>query len=186
VMMELVDLSDQGLVILPLHRLVRGLTPSVLTKLVDRLSDVFALESIALKEHPCQLQAGSCLEILGLQANAVVVLKRRHDVSLETMMPGNRSRAYREFGVSILNHVILDKMLGGTKDLEVAYAIDLKEAYRQVIEKGKYQLAFLLNSPQPEMVMAVADAQDKMPSKSTYFYPKLPAGLVINSLDDWA
>jgi len=182
VMMELVDFSDPGLVVLPLHRLVRGIAPSKLMQLEDRLRNFFILESGPLKAGDCQLPAGSCLGILGLQPGSLVVLKRHQDISLEAMMPGNRSQAYREFGVSILNHIILDNVLSGAKNLDIAYTVDLKEAYQQ-IKEGKYQLAFLLNPPQPEMVKAVADAQDRMPSKSTYFYPKLPAGLIINPLD---
>jgi uncharacterized protein (DUF1015 family) len=182
VMMELVDFSDPGLVVLPLHRLVRGIAPSILVELGDQLRNFFVVESVSLKTGDCQLSDDSCLGILGLQPDSLVVLRRRQDISLETMMPGNRSQAYREFGVSLLNHVILDKVLGGAKALEVAYTVDLKEAYQQITE-GKYQLAFLLNPPQPEMVKAVVDAQDRMPSKSTYFYPKLPAGLIINPLD---
>ena len=181
VMMELVDFSDPGLVILPLHRLVRGIAPSILVGLGDQLRNFFVLESVPLKAGSCQLSDDSCLGILGLQPDSLVVLKRRQDISLEAMMPGNRSQAYRRFNVSILNHIILDKMLGLTSKENVAYTVDLKEAYQQINE-GKYQLAFLLNPPQPEMVKAVADAQDRMPSKSTYFYPKLPAGLIINPL----
>ena len=182
VMMELVEFSDPGLVVLPLHRLVRGIAPSILVGLGDQLRNFFVFESVPLKTGDCQLPADSCLGILGLQPGSLVILKRRQDISLEAMMPGNRSQAYREFDVSILNHIILDKVLSGAKDLDVAYTVDLKEAYQQTKE-GKYQLAFLLNPPQPEMVKAVADAQDRMPSKSTYFYPKLPAGLIINPLD---
>ncbi|NWF77841.1 MAG: DUF1015 domain-containing protein [Chloroflexi bacterium] len=189
VMMELVDFSDPGLVVLPIHRLVHGIAPATLTGLEDRLRKFFVLESVPLKtDSPdaLRLPSNSCLGILGLQPGSLVVLKRRHPdsigVSLEAMMPGNRSQAYREFGVSILNHIILDDVLSGAKDLDVAYTVDLQEAYQQVRE-GKYQLAFLLNPPQPDIVKAVADAQDRMPSKSTYFYPKLPAGLIINPLD---
>ena len=182
VMMELVDFSDPGLVVLPLHRLVRGIEPSILVGLGDQLKSFFVLESVPLKAAGCQLPADSCLGILGLQPDSLVILKRRQDISFEAMMPGNRSQAYRKFDVSILNHIILDKMLGFTSKENVAYTVDLKEAYKQIRE-GKYQLVFLLNPPQPEMVKAIADAQDKMPSKSTYFYPKLPAGLIINPLD---
>jgi len=182
VMMELVDFSDPGLIVLPLHRLVRGIAPSILVGLGDQLRNFFVLESVPSKAGDCQLPADSCLGILGLQPDSLVALKRRQDISLEAMIPGNRSQAYQEFDVSILNHIILDKLLSGAKDLDVAYTVDLKEAYQQ-IKEGKYQLAFLLNPPQPEMVKAVADAQDRMPSKSTYFYPKLPAGLIINPLD---
>jgi uncharacterized protein (DUF1015 family) len=185
VMMELVDFSDPGLVVLPLHRLVRGIASSILVELGEQLRNFFVLESVPLKAGSCgalRLPADGCLGILGLQPGSLVILRRRQDISLEAMMPGNRSQAYREFGVTILNHIILDKLLGLTSKEDVAYTVDLKEACQQ-IKAGKYQLAFLLNPPQPEMVKAVADAQDRMPSKSTYFYPKLPAGLVINSLD---
>ena len=181
VMMELVEFSDPGLVVLPLHRLVRGILPSSLVGLGDRLRDFFALESVPLRTGEWHLPVDSCLGVLGLQVGSLVVLKKRQDVSFEAMMPANRSQTYRDFGVSILNHIVLDKVLSGVKDLELAYTVDLKEAHEQIRE-GKYQLAFLLQPPQPETVKAVADAHDRMPRKSTYFYPKLPTGLVINPL----
>jgi uncharacterized protein (DUF1015 family) len=182
VLMELVEFSDPGLVVLPLHRLVRGIAPSTLAGLGDQLRKFFVLESVPLKTGSYQLPVDSRLGILGLQPGSLVILRKRQGVSLEVMMPGDRSRAYREFGVSILNHIILEKMLGLTSKENVGYTVDLKEAYQQITE-GKYQLAFLLNPPQPQTIKAVADAQDRMPSKSTYFYPKLPAGLIINPLD---
>jgi hypothetical protein len=201
-MMELVDFSDPGLLVLPLHRLVHGIASSTLAGLEKQLENFFTLEFVSLSEDSLASYCSRTfalsviaseakqsrssqdivLGILGLRAGALVLLRRRQDISLEAMMPGNRSQAYREFGVSILNHIILDKLLGLTSKENVAYTVDLKEAYQQ-IKEGEYQLAFLLNPPQPEMVKAVADAQDRMPSKSTYFYPKLPAGLVINPLD---
>ena len=181
VMMELVDFSDPGLVILPLHRLVRGIAPSVLAGLGDQLRNFFALEPVSAKADSYQLSADSCLGVLGLLPGFLAVLKKRQDVSLQALMPGHRSQAYRDFSISILNHIIWDNILGFTSKEDVAYTVDWKEAYQQ-IEEGKYQLAFLANPPQPEVVKAVADAQDKMPSKSTYFYPKLPAGLIINPL----
>lgn len=182
VMMELVDFTDPGLVILPLHRLVRDTRPTVLAQLRDRLREVFVLDSIPLEGDNYELPANSCLGILGLEHGSLVALRQREGISLHTMMPMNRGQAYRQFNVSILNHIILDKMLGVTSKDDVAYTVDLKQAYRY-IKEGKYQLAFLLNAPRPEMVRAVADAQDRLPSKSTYFYPKLPAGLIINPLD---
>ncbi|MGD2065251.1 MAG: DUF1015 domain-containing protein [Dehalococcoidia bacterium] len=182
VMLELVDFSDPGLVVLPLHRLVRGITPSILGGLAHQLKNFFVLESVPLKAGCCQLLTDSCLGILGLQPGSLVLLKRHRDISFQTMMPGSRSRTYREFDVSILNHIILKKIMGLTPKQDIAYTVDLKEAH-QHIEEGKHQLAFLLNPPQPERVKAIADARDRMPAKSTYFYPKLPAGLVINPLD---
>jgi uncharacterized protein (DUF1015 family) len=181
VMMELVEFSDAGLIVLPLHRLVRGIASSNLSGLGDQLKDFFAVESVPFGTGKWDPPADSCLGILGLQPGSVVVLRRRDDVSLEALMPANRSQAYREFGVSILNHIILDRVLGGAQDLDIGYSIDLKGAHEQ-IKEGKYQLALLLRPLRPEMVKAVADAGDRMPRKSTYFYPKLPTGLVINPL----
>jgi uncharacterized protein (DUF1015 family) len=182
VMVELIGFSDPGLVVLPLHRLVRGILPSGLMSLRDRLEDFFTVESVVLRTGDLHLPVDGCLAILGLQADSSIVLKKRQDVFFEAMMPGNRSQGYREFGVSILNHIVLDRVLGGAKDLEVAYTVDPQEAWEK-IRGGTYQLAFLLHPPRLETIKAVADAQDRMPRKSTYFHPKLPAGLVINPLD---
>ena len=182
VMMELVDFSDPGMVVLPLHRLVRGIAPSALVGLEEQLRNFFVLEPVPVKADSYQLPADSCLGVLGLLPASLAVLKKRQDISFQDLMPGSRSQAYRDFSVSVLNHVILDNILGFPSKEDVAYTVDWKEAYQQ-IKKGKYQLAFLANPPQPEVVKWVADAQDKMPSKSTYFYPKLPAGLIINPLD---
>jgi uncharacterized protein (DUF1015 family) len=181
VMMELVDFSDPGLVVLPLHRLVRGMPSSKLLGLGDQIRNFFAVESVPLETGGWDLSFGSCLGILGLQPGLVVALRRRPDISFEALMPDNRSQAYREFGVSILNHIILDRVLGGGEGLDIDYSVDLKEAHEQ-IKAGKYQLAFLLHPPGTEMVRAVADARDRMPRKSTYFHPKLPTGLVISPL----
>jgi uncharacterized protein (DUF1015 family) len=182
IMLELVDFSDPGLVILPLHRLVRNIAPSTLAGLEDQLRNFFTLEPSPFKVGDYQLPDDSCLGILGLQSGSLVILKRRQDISLEAIMPTNRSQAYREFDVSILNHIILDKMLEITSKEDIAYTVDLKEAYQQTKEM-KYQLAFLLHPPQPEMVRTIADSKDRMPGKSTYFHPKVPAGLIINPLD---
>jgi uncharacterized protein (DUF1015 family) len=206
VMMELVDFSDPGLVVLPVHRLVRGIASSALAALQRQLEHFFTLEFVSSSEEsfaafhrqPFSLSAmatrgaANSMQshqqediisgVLGLQAGTLVLLRRRQGISFEAMMPRDRSEAYREFGVSILNHIIFDKMLGLTSKEDIVYTVDLKEAYQQ-IKEGKYQLAFLLNPPHPDIIKAVASAQDRMPSKSTYFYPKLPAGLVINPLD---
>lgn len=182
VMMELVEFSDPGLVVLPLHRLVRGILPSSLVNLVDRFRDFFNVEIFALGTGGWHLPVDSCLGVLGLQPDSLLELSRRQDVPLETMMPSSRSQTYRELGVSVLNDIVFDGVLSEAKDIEVAYTVDIEEA-RQQTKEGKYQLAFLLHPPQVEMIKAVADARDRMPAKSTYFYPKVPAGLVINPLD---
>jgi uncharacterized protein (DUF1015 family) len=210
IMMELVEFSDPGLVILPIHRLVRGIASSTLAGLKKQLENFFALEFIPLTEalschsegseesQPFASAQSMVLGILGLEPRSLVVLKQRQGTLIEAMMPGNRSQIYKRFSISILNHVILKRILGlkchyssgalarssealASEEESIAYTADLDEACQQ-IKEGKYQLAFLLSPPQPEVIKAIADAKDRMPRKSTYFYPKLPAGLIINSL----
>jgi uncharacterized protein (DUF1015 family) len=64
----------------------------------------------------------------------------------------------------------------------VAYTPNAIQA-RRLVESGEYQLAFLLNPIPVSTIKILADASDRMPGKSTYFYPKLPTGLVINRLE---
>ena len=64
---------------------------------------------------------------------------------------------------------------------DFAYARDDAEAQRLVID-GEYDVAFLLRPPDVEVVKAVAGAGQNMPPKSTYFYPKVPTGLLFNPL----
>ena len=182
VMMELVEFSDSGLVVLPLHRLVRGISPSSLASLTDRFRDFFNVEVVALGTGSWHLPVSSCLGVLGLRPDCLVVLNKRQDSALATMMPSGRSQTYRELCVSILNHVVFERILSEAKDIEIGYTVSIEEA-RQRIGDGKYQLAFLLHPPRVEMIKSVADARDRMPAKSTYFHPKVPAGLVINPLD---
>ena len=64
----------------------------------------------------------------------------------------------------------------------LAFTHDGEEALR-LVDSGGCAVAFLLSPAPVEQVLAMADAGERMPQKSTYFYPKLPAGLVMNPLD---
>jgi len=188
IMMELVDFNDPGIIILPIHRLLRGATNSSLARLRSGLERIFTVESIPLSEGSIRNLKGkvpgeSVLGILGLELDRLLVLREREDVSIEGMMPDNRSEAYKKLDTSILNHLVLHRMLGFVESKgEIAYTVDTEEAW-QAIREGKYQLGFLLSEPRVDVIKAIADAKDRMPRKSTYFYPKLPAGLIINSVD---
>jgi len=187
IMMTLVDFSDSGLITLPIHRLVRGIAPTTLSGLREKLNEFFTLEYVSftgslIDSVKYKMIGGALLGILGLETGSLVLLKKRHDLSIDDVMPKGHSQDYNNLNVSILAHIILGRMLGFSQDSEdIAYTVDADEACRQVKE-GKYQLAFLLGSLQPEMVKNIADARERMPRKSTYFYPKLPTGLVINYL----
>jgi uncharacterized protein (DUF1015 family) len=188
VMVELVDLSDPGITILPIHRLLRGLSASALAELRSKLEHVFVVQSISVTEGLISDLKGrmpddALLGILGLELGCLLLLRQRQNIRVEGMMPDGRSQAYKNFDVSVLSDLIIDGMVGFTGSRgDIAYSVDINEVW-QAIRDGEYQLAFLVNEPQVGVIKAIADAKDRMPRKSTYFYPKLPAGLVINSLD---
>ncbi|HLV80216.1 MAG TPA: hypothetical protein VKT32_08025, partial [Chthonomonadaceae bacterium] len=97
------------------------------------------------------------------------------------------SPAWRHLDVTILQALVLDRTLGiSWSELahtpDVAYTRDVDEAVRKV-EEGEFQLACLLQDPTVAEVHDVAAAGDKMPQKSTYFYPKLWSGLIFRTLD---
>ena len=188
VMMTLVEFQDPGLLILPPHRLVRGITKSAFDGLYDKLSTLFRIsEFVASKPRVWEeiegLRGSSetpFLALLGLKQDAVFVLEPRNLDALGSMMPQFHSDLYRKLEVSIIDHVLLENMLGVSHEKEkVGYSYLLEDAIARV-QNGEYQIAFLVKPITAGTIKAVADRDDKMPKKSTYFYPKVPAGLIIN------
>ena len=183
VMMTLVSFSDPGIVMLPVHRIVKGLSAEQLTALKERLNDFFEVTSSPQNAGNLHDDHGVPIRILGLQSGEILELRLRSSVSLDEVMPAGRSGVYKRLNVSLVEHLILEYILGIPEENEnVAYTHDIEFA-RGAVERGEYQLAFLLSPFPVTTIKSISDAGDRMPKKSTYFYPKLPTGLVINSLD---
>jgi uncharacterized protein (DUF1015 family) len=182
VMMTLVSFSDPGLIVLPVHRLMGNLSAEALAQFRSNLGTYFELESAPLGEAGLPEIRGAITRVLGLELGNVVALRVRQSASLREMIPGGHSEAYKRLEVSIVQHLLIDRLTGFDKSSSVAYTPNMVEA-RRMTESGEYQLAFVLNHVPVATIKAIADANDKMPGKSTYFYPKLPTGLVINRLE---
>jgi uncharacterized protein (DUF1015 family) len=93
----------------------------------------------------------------------------------------------RDLELSTLHHLILEHILGlspqqQTSGETIGYSQD-EEGVLQALEKEDYQAAFILNPTKSADILTVANGGEKMPQKSTYFYPKLVSGLVINKID---
>jgi len=102
-------------------------------------------------------------------------------------LAGGLSAPLQELDVSVLHRLILDHILGLKPEEQVAegaisYSQD-EEKVLQMLDKEDYQAAFILNPPKAEEILAISGAGKTMPQKTTYFYPKLIDGLVINKLD---
>jgi uncharacterized protein (DUF1015 family) len=192
VMTTLVDFADPGLIILAPHRVIRGLSQSVLKELVTKLGAFFEITELpanipdawqkldAAMSKPDDIRLG----LFGPGKDKFYTLKLRNEAVLGEVMP-NQSDIYRKLDVSVLDHVILNKILelnidGRTED-RVSFSHDREESKKEVME-GKQQLVFFLKPVRPELIKMVSDANEKMPRKSTYFYPKAPAGIVVNPL----
>ncbi len=193
VMMSLVDLADPGLVILPPHRLVRGISRSLLGNLQSQLQTFFDIEALPINSSDVWQKVDSrltgitpdkqrvSLAVFGLEADKLLILTLRDPRAVDQFMPQFHGDLYNKLDVSLVDHVILEKLLAFDKDKEeitLAYSYNRAEAVNRVREQ-QYQLVFILNPVKPDLIKSVADAGDRMPRKSTYFYPKSPAGLVF-------
>ena len=109
----------------------------------------------------------------------------RDSAAMKQMLPG-KSKALRELDVSVLHTLVLERIMGidrenMAKQINLTYTRVFNEALSAVRE-GKAQCSFVLNPTRVEEIRDVASAGEKMPQKSTYFYPKLITGLVMNRL----
>ncbi len=192
VMMALVDFADPGVLILPPHRLVGGIPGAALGRLSAKLESLFDIEELLLDAPDVWakvdrgLAAGDevSLALFGLKEDRFLMLKLRDFATASRMMPYFHSELYKKLDVSVLDHVILEEFLGlgsGGEGAIIDFSYDGREAVKRVLEQ-EYQLAFLLRPIKPKVIKAIADADDRMPRKSTYFYPKAPAGLVLYKL----
>ena len=189
--------DDPGLVILPTHRLVRDLGPIDQVELEaefgsDWHGEYFPVWQDAppeqLKALLTQLHAqGQTERVIGLfgpDTTIFSILILRNKQLLE-QRAADRSDAWRKLDVALLDEGLLKPLLARTdadREQAVAYERDPYAALQAVL-RGEYQLALFLNPTRPEQVMEVAEAGDRMPEKSTYFYPKLPTGLVMRELE---
>jgi uncharacterized protein (DUF1015 family) len=189
VMMTLIDMADPGLVILPAHRMVNGLPASSLEALASRLETFFIVEEVAINEKNKRAQIsellsdtknGSRLVLCGLKKDRLMSLTLREPESVKSMFPAFHSDLYQTLDVSIVDHVILEELLGITQDKMGSYLNWVHDPVMALekVQAGEYQLGIIVNPVKPEAIKAIADKGDRMPKKSTYFYPKVPAGLV--------
>jgi len=183
VMMTLISFSDPGLLIMPIHRLLKNLPDKVIHELPTKLQKYFEVTSLPLTGNKLPYTQDASIMALGLEPGRVLTLKLRPGVSLHGIMPEDRPESYKKLEVSVVQHVILEHLMGITGETDmIAYTPNTEHAMK-LVEAGDFQLSFLLN-PIPSMtIKAIADAKDRMPRKSTFFHPKLPTGLVMNRLD---
>jgi uncharacterized protein (DUF1015 family) len=186
VLMCLVALQDPGLTVFPTHRLLRGLRPDqqeALAQALRRNFEVERLDSTAeLAPHPGD---GIRLGYIDSHFRRPFMLTLKDHAIADAALP-DHAEPYRRLDTAVLEALILKGALEmSDEDIDelsgLGYARDFDQAL-ELVEQGEYDAAFFTAPTPVEDVQAVAEAGESMPPKSTYFYPKVPTGLVFNSL----
>jgi uncharacterized protein (DUF1015 family) len=168
VLMFLANMLDEGLTILPTHRLLK----EILLDMNDILSEFFEIEPVN--------ETFDIKKTLNGRKRAFGFFKRGNNVWQVLQYKGGDlfeiSPDLREIDVIILHELVLKKIL---KTTEIGYEMDIEKALDKV-RNGEFSAAFFLNPTRVQDVEKAALSSVRMPPKSTYFYPKLLTGLVVN------
>jgi uncharacterized protein (DUF1015 family) len=186
VLMCLVALQDEGLTVFPTHRLIRDTTPQTQEALGSTLRELFAVEEI--EQADLRPPDGGGPLTMGYIDS---FFKRSFRLTLKDQASADEAlrdmpEPYRHLDTAVLEALVLKGPLGLSEDdishLEgLGYSRTDDEAL-QLVLSGEYDAAFFLRSTPIEQVRAIAAAGVNMPPKSTYFFPKVPTGLLFNPL----
>lgn len=192
------NMADPGLAIYGTHRLVSGLDPALVAALPQKLAGAFAVERLtpedtrvgaseAAEAITAYLEANhrQAFGLWGKDLDGAYGL-RLTDAEAVVAAEPDHSQAYRELDVTILQSLVLEQGLGITTgdmiaERYVAFFKDPKDAFER-LAGGEFQAGFFMNPTGLDQIRQVALGGERMPQKATFFYPKLPTGLVFHDL----
>ncbi|MGE4357481.1 MAG: DUF1015 domain-containing protein [Candidatus Omnitrophota bacterium] len=180
VMMYLTPLENEALKILSTHRVIKEAPPDLFNRLgvyfdiePKKKADLFSLLDSPKKNN----------YIFGMYTGGKVfyLLRLKKWLKPEMIVREDRSSAWKRLDVSLFHALIIEKIFGikNSDFKNIFYTQDIKEAISKVRSK-EFKVAFFLRPTSSQEVKEVALARERMPHKSTYFYPKLPSGLIIS------
>ena len=189
VMMTLIDFADPGLLVQPYHRMVGGLASATLVALRSRLLEVF--RATQFPEPPAGPEALESAVARHSESTPVLgLLEPGGEAPLMLSLPAEDGRggatsadeALRRFEGWILHQEVLNRVLGSEAERHIEYTHDPREAWERV-STGEQQMAFFLRPMPMDLFETLVSAGVRLPPKSTYFYPKIPTGLVFHLLE---
>lgn len=193
VLMALTDIDDPGLVVLPTHRLLFGLKQEALKKLTSqqlaRYFNVYEPEGVeashdVLLERLAEMGASQSSFVLSTAQKTWLL--SLNGAGKTRMEESGHSSAWNGLDVAIAHTLILEDTLGLNEEdiaagTHIQYTRDAQKAL-DAVQTGEAQASLILNATRVRQICDVAMADDRMPQKSTYFYPKLVTGFVMNPL----
>jgi uncharacterized protein (DUF1015 family) len=176
----------RGLSILPIHRLLKLDLRLDLNDFMDKAKEYFDIDQLKDRTRFFFLmQKAGCTEhLLGLYQNKKYFLLRLKNVKILDKLIADKPKEYRMLDVAILNYLVFKNIL--RLDLENLTAIKYSpDAYElmEAVDNDPLQVAFFLNPVKIQQIINIATSGNKMPPKSTYFYPKVLSGLVVNKFE---
>jgi uncharacterized protein (DUF1015 family) len=187
--MLLCSLSDPGLLIFPTHRLLTGLK--------DDSDKQLAIRDALMRDFEIE-ELGSANELEPTASNGAVAFgymdsfhRKPYRVTLKNQSIADEAlegmpAPYRRLDTAVLEALVLKGALKMSEDdishlRGLDYSKDLADAI-DAVETGRADCGFFMRATPVEQVREVAETGESMPPKSTYFYPKVPTGLVFNPL----
>ena len=197
VLMYLCSMSDPGLIILPAHRLLKSISAEVMEQAIKASHTYFTVTEYPYGPNDRQqvertfladLSASAHRQSIGIYAHqrpVFYLLTLRAGV-MDDLFRDKLDASLRLLDVTVLTRLVFMKIMGFDQarlddEQLIGYASAAEKAL-QSIDTGAYDVAFILNPTRMEQVQAVAQKGLIMPRKSTYFYPKVKSGLVMNTL----
>jgi uncharacterized protein (DUF1015 family) len=183
--------DDPGLVVFPTHRLIHSLPRFDFGELLVKAEEVFAVTpaSGTPEDLGRVLDGAPRASICAVAPDGrAALLVARSDVDLGAHpVLGKRPAVVRHTGVALLHDGLLEHVLGISPEAQAAKTniVYLQDARRGIasLTEGAGQVLFLMKATPVSVIRAVAEAGEVMPQKSTYFYPKVPTGLLFHTLD---
>ncbi|MBA2580965.1 MAG: DUF1015 domain-containing protein [Thermoleophilaceae bacterium] len=187
VLMYLCSLADSGLTIFPTHRLLSGLDEARRERLRETIERDFEVTPLASPDElePPAGTPGVAFGYLEAANGRPVRLTLRSQDTADAALAG-RPEPFRRLDTAVLEAIVLEGALGMSEDdishlRGLAYSKDFADA-RAAVESGRAEAAFFMRATPVAQVQEVAATGESMPPKSTYFYPKVPTGLLFNPL----
>lgn len=193
-MMFLANLEDPGLVVLPTHRLIHNVANFDAARLRESLAEYFYLNEVEGAARDATLlrselaraaeQGTSFAAVLPGEASATILTRKQN---LDLAAAGlHGSKETLSLDVTLLHSLVLEKILGIDRAAQEAqtsirYIKDTQQALDRCAA-GEAQVCFLMNATPVSQIVAVSDADEVMPQKSTFFYPKIASGMVFNPI----
>jgi uncharacterized protein (DUF1015 family) len=190
-LMMFVAMEDPGLVVLPTHRLFLDLPSMTSKELTRRLGDLFTTRPAGWgpDEAPTVWED---VETSGDQGTLALFTRQDQHWTIVQLTPAggaklaavaeDHSPEWRELGVSVLHRLIVETILDRSGQTPTKYVHKIEEVTAG-LRSGQYPLAALVMPATVSHVRTISLQGDRMPAKSTYFYPKLLSGLVVNPLE---